>query len=91
MKSESLLKASILSHGINFSHRALNLAKAHNAKGQNGCYNLPGVKDTFSRPQELFLVSHRMSIVPHMFWMLMTRIFLSCSKGKEDSMMCELM
>ena len=57
MKSESLLKASILSHGINFSHRALNLAKAHNAKGQNGCYNLPGVKDTFSRPQELFLTN----------------------------------
>ena len=57
MKSESLLKASILSHGIDFMPRALKLAALHNAKGQNECYNLPGVTDMQFRPQELLLNS----------------------------------
>ena len=57
MKSESFVKAQILSNGITFTGKALLLAKNHHAKGQNLCYNLPCVSNALQRPQELLLVN----------------------------------
>ncbi len=71
MQAESLAKAYVLTHGVNFTRDALLHAAQVNAKRQNMVYNLPaadpmGVGDKLlplvltterlDRPQELFLV-----------------------------------
>ena len=55
MKAETLLKGIILTNGIVFTQEALMLAKKHQAKGQNLCYNLPDTQEALLRPQELFI------------------------------------
>lgn len=51
---ETLLKAYILTHGVEFSDKALIFATKNNAKRQNMVYNMP-IDSTKSRPQELLI------------------------------------
>ena len=55
MGRESLLKAEILSKGIEFLSPVLDFARTVNAKMQNLCYNLPNDSNALTRPQELIL------------------------------------
>lgn len=54
IKEETYLKALILSRGIVFSEKALQVSISERAKGQNLVYNMPQ-NATSSRPQELII------------------------------------
>lgn len=54
VKSETLLKALILTRGVEFSEKALQLAQDVGAKRQNRVYNLPKGSD-YMRPQEIMI------------------------------------
>lgn len=54
IKRETLLKAEILTRGVEFSKSSLLKARDDNAKGQNLVYNMP-INTENSRPQELFI------------------------------------
>lgn len=54
IKRETLLKAEILTRGVEFSKNSLLKAKNDNAKVQNLVYNIP-INTNYLRPQELFI------------------------------------
>ena len=54
VEEETYLKALILSRGIVFSEKALQVSVLEKAKGQNLVYNMP-LNATNSRPQELII------------------------------------
>jgi hypothetical protein len=56
MKSETLAKAYVLTHGVTFSSTAIRHAQEVGAKGQNLVYNAPAAIDSEFRPQELLFV-----------------------------------
>lgn len=56
VKEETYLKAAILTSGVEFSKKALNLAILENAKVQNLVYNMP-INALNTRPQELIITN----------------------------------
>jgi hypothetical protein len=61
MKSESLAKAYVLTHGVRFTQEALDFAVRFNAKRQNGVYNLPA-SETSNQPNQR--QKHALKILP---------------------------
>ena len=56
IEEETYLKAMILSRGIEFSEKAIQVSISEKAKGQNLVYNMP-LNATNSRPQELIVTN----------------------------------
>jgi len=58
IEEETYLKAMILSRGIEFSEKAIQVSIFEKAKGQNLVYNMP-LNTTNSRPQELIVINSK--------------------------------
>ena len=54
IEEETYLKAMVLSRGIEFSEKSIQVSVSERAKGQNLVYNMP-LNATNSRPQELII------------------------------------